>query len=53
MRDRRALFFLVAALVCVALWPLAEARYRNLTLGLAGVYVLLALASWLDFRSRH
>ena len=53
MRDRRALFFLVAAVVCVALVPVAEAKYRNLTLGLAGVYVLLALASWLDFRSRR
>jgi hypothetical protein len=53
VRDRRALFFLVAAVVCVALLPLAEARYRNLTLGLAGVYVLLAVASYLDFRSRR
>jgi hypothetical protein len=53
VRDRRALFFLAAAVVCVLLVPVAEARFRNLTLGLAGVYVLLALASYLDFRSRR
>jgi hypothetical protein len=53
MRDRRALFFVLAAGVCVLLLPLAEARYRNLTLGVAVVYALLALASYLDFRSRH
>jgi hypothetical protein len=53
MRDRRALFFLVAAVICVLLVPVAEAKYRSLTLGLVGVYVLLAVASWLDFRSRH
>jgi hypothetical protein len=53
MRDSRALFFLVAALVCVLLVPLAEAKYRGLTIGLAGVYVLLAVASYLDFRSRR
>jgi hypothetical protein len=53
VKDRRALFFLAAALVCVALWPVAEAKYRSLTLGLAGVYVLLAAASYLDFRSRR
>jgi len=45
-------FFLLAALVCLALVPLAEDRFRNLTLGVAGTYVLLAVASWLDARSR-
>jgi len=53
MRDQRALFFLVAAIVCAVLVPVAEAKYRNLTWGLSGVYVLLALASYLDFRSRR
>jgi hypothetical protein len=51
--DRRAWFFAVAGLVCFALTPLAEARFRNLTLAVGIVYVLLALASYLDFRSRH
>jgi hypothetical protein len=53
MSDRRALFFLLAAAVCFLLVPLAEARYRNLTVGVASVYVLLALASYLDHRSRQ
>ena len=51
--DRRALFFLLAAVVCVLLLPLAGAQYRDLTLGVGGVYVLLAMASYLDHRSRH
>ena len=53
MRDRRATFFFLAAVLCFALVPLADARFRNLTLGVGGVYVLLSLASYLDFRSRH
>ena len=44
MNDKRAQFFLAAALVCVALVPLADARFRNLTLAVAGTYALLALA---------
>jgi hypothetical protein len=52
MRDRRAQFFLLAALVCVALIPLADDQFRALTLGVAVTYLLLALASYLDFRSR-
>jgi hypothetical protein len=51
--DRRAWFFALAALACFALTPVAEARFRNLTVAVGAVYVLLALASWLDFRSRR
>ena len=53
MRDRRAWFFAIAGLVCFALIPLAEERFENLTLAVGVVYELLALASYLDFRSRH
>ena len=53
MRDRRATFFALAAVVCFALVPLAEARFRNLTVAVGVVYILLAVASFLDFRSRH
>ncbi len=53
MRDRRAWFFALAAAVCFVLVPVAEARFRNLTVGVGIVYVLLALASYLDFRSRR
>ena len=53
MRDRRAMFFLLAALVCVLLLPLAAADFRWVTLGVAATYLLLALASYLDFRGRR
>jgi len=52
MSDRRARFFLLAALVCLIMIPLADHQFRTLTLGVAATYVLLALASYLDFRSR-
>jgi hypothetical protein len=53
MSDKRAQFFLLAAIVCTALVPLADQRFRNLTIGVAITYVVLALASFLDHRSRH
>jgi hypothetical protein len=53
MSDKRAQFFLLAALVCVLLVPLAQDTYREITLGVAVTYLLLALASYLDHRSRH
>ena len=52
-RDKRAQFFLLAAIVCLALVPLADAAYKQVTLAVAITYVVLALASYLDFRSRH
>jgi hypothetical protein len=48
--DRRALFFLVAAAVCFLLTPLADVQFRGFTLGVGVVYVVLALASWIDAR---
>jgi hypothetical protein len=53
VRDMRAQFFLLVALVCTALVPLAEDRFRNLTIGVAVTYVGLALASFLDHRGRR
>ncbi|HJU50966.1 MAG TPA: hypothetical protein VJ815_01410 [Acidimicrobiia bacterium] len=50
--DRRALFFLLAAAVVAALIPLIDEEFRFLAIGLAIVYVVLALASYLDHRSR-
>jgi hypothetical protein len=50
--DRRARFFLLAALLCVVLVPLADDQFRTLTLGVAVTYLLLALASFLDARGR-
>ncbi len=53
MSDKRAQFFLLTALVCLALVPLAAERFRNLTLGVSITYAVLALASFLDHRSRR
>jgi hypothetical protein len=51
--DRRAMFFAFAALLCFVLVPVAEDRFRELTIGVGVTYVLLAIASALDNRSRH
>jgi hypothetical protein len=50
--DRRALFFLVAGLVCLALIPVSEGfAWVSATVG--GIYLVLALGSWLDARSHR
>jgi hypothetical protein len=51
--DKRAQFFLIAAAVCAVLVPLADDRFRNLTIAVAVTYFLLAAASWLDHRGRQ
>jgi hypothetical protein len=50
--DRRALFFVVAAVACLLTLLITPAEYRWLGIGLAVVYLVLALLSHLDFRSR-
>jgi hypothetical protein len=51
--DRRAIFFLGAAVISAALIPETDAALRNVPTVLAVVYVILALASWLDWRSSN
>jgi hypothetical protein len=51
--DRRAVFFAGAAIVCALLYPVTEQGQRWVPAALAVVYVLLALASWADRRSRR
>jgi hypothetical protein len=51
--DRRALFFLGAAAVSAALIAEIEADLRWVPTALAVVYVLLALASYLDWRTNN
>ena len=53
MRDKRAQFFLLAALVCLALVPLADERFRNVTVGVAILYGVLAAASFFDHRGKQ
>ncbi|MDQ2648714.1 MAG: hypothetical protein M3Z03_04080 [Actinomycetota bacterium] len=50
--DRRAVFFLFAALACVLLVPVSPDRFRSVTIGVGVTYVLLAIASFLDHRSK-
>ena len=51
-RDYRVVFFLVAAVVCAVLAPVAPGEFADVCLITAGVYVLLAAASALDRWSR-
>jgi hypothetical protein len=51
--NRRVAFFAGAALVCLALAPLADAKFRWLPELLAAVYAVLALLVALDSASRH
>jgi hypothetical protein len=50
--DRRATFFLGAAIVCFLLVPLSDG-YGWVALTVGVVYVVLALGSWLDARSHR
>ncbi|HVT75986.1 MAG TPA: hypothetical protein VHD87_03070 [Acidimicrobiales bacterium] len=52
MKDRRALFFILSAVVCALLVPLAEPEHRWVAEFTAVVYVVLAAASALDAWSR-
>jgi hypothetical protein len=51
--DKRALFFLCAAIICAVLVPATPADNRWFAIGLAVLYAVLALASWLDNYSRN
>jgi hypothetical protein len=51
--DRRALFFVLAALISLALAPIGLEKYRAVALGVAGVYFVLATLSLLDSRGRR
>jgi hypothetical protein len=50
--DRRALFFLGAAVACFVLTPLAEGHQRWVPLATGCTYIVLAIASALDHWSR-
>lgn len=51
--DRRALFFISAAVVSALLIPLTPGSLRYVGYSLCGVYVVLAFLSYMDDRSRH
>ena len=50
--DRRAVFFLGAAIVCAILIPVTEEEQRWVPAVLSIVYLVLAVASWADKRTR-
>jgi hypothetical protein len=50
--DRRAVFFFGAALVCFALAPIGLEEHRHVAVIVGVVYVVLALLSFLDSKSR-
>jgi predicted Na+-dependent transporter len=50
--DRRAVFFVVAAIVCALLIPVTPEKFRWVGELLTGVYLVLSLASLLDHVSR-
>jgi hypothetical protein len=51
--DRRAIFFLGAAVVCAVLIPLTGSEERWVPIALSIVYFLLSVASWADNHSRR
>ena len=51
--DRRAVFFLCSALVCVALAFVTPSELRWVGNVMAAAYAVLATASWLDHSSRR
>ena len=51
--DRRAAFFSLAAAVSAILIPVTEDPDRWVPAALAVVYLLLAIASWADHRTRR
>ena len=51
--DRRALFFFIAAVVCGALGFVVEDDLAWVPRTVAVTYVVLAVLSWLDWRSNQ
>jgi hypothetical protein len=51
--DRRAVFFLTAAIVSIVLAPATDPKHRWVPEWLAVLYVVLALLSLLDTWGRH
>jgi peptidoglycan/LPS O-acetylase OafA/YrhL len=48
MMDRRATFFLIAAMACFVLVPVGEPKFRGMAVTVGCVYVVLAVLVTLD-----
>ena len=50
--DKRAVLFLAAGGLCLLILPVTPDSYHTVGIVLMITYLVLALASWLDYRSR-
>jgi hypothetical protein len=50
--DKRSVFFFLAAILCALLIPVTPATHRDVGVILVLVYLLLSVASWLDFHAK-
>jgi hypothetical protein len=50
--DKRAQFFFGAAVACFLVAPVGLAEYREIAIGVGVLYLVFALLSFLDHRSR-
>jgi hypothetical protein len=50
--NQREWFFLGAAVICLVMTPFTPSEFRWVSGGLAAVYLMLMVASWLDARGR-
>jgi hypothetical protein len=50
--DRRGVFFLIAAVLGAVLTPVADPEHRWVAIAVTVTYVVFAVASFLDARSR-
>jgi hypothetical protein len=53
MMDRRAVFFVCSAVICVLLATVTPPELRWVGDTMAIAYAVLSVASWLDFASRR
>jgi len=53
MKDRRALFFFGAAVVCALLAPVTNGDLRWVPISMTIAYAVLGVLSYLDFWSRR
>jgi hypothetical protein len=51
--DRRAIFFISAAVACALLVPVTPPSLRYVGFALCAAYAVLAFLSYIDDRSRH
>jgi xanthine/uracil permease len=51
--NRRVVFFLVAAVICLALVPVVDTKFRWVPEGVGGIYLVLTALAALDAFGRR